>query len=112
MSEHPAAFADLHFNPLSRRYPSGRSLVYARHGMVCTSQPLAAGAGLDILKRGGNACFYLCCLMSEPRNLIGVKEPMSLEERRWEYLLSISSGVRFVLIIVGFELRSLEFTIL
>lgn len=55
MSEHPAAFAGLHFNPLSRRYPSGRSLVYARHGMVSTSQPLAAGAGLDILKRGGNA---------------------------------------------------------
>ena len=55
MSEHPAAFADLHFDPLSRKYPSRRSLVYARHGMVCTSQPLAAGAGLDILKRGGNA---------------------------------------------------------
>ncbi|MBO5574487.1 MAG: gamma-glutamyltransferase family protein [Clostridium sp.] len=45
----------MHFDPLSRKYPSGRSLVYARHGMVCTSQPLAAGAGLDILKRGGNA---------------------------------------------------------
>jgi len=28
---------------------------YARNGMVATSQPLAAQAGLDILKKGGNA---------------------------------------------------------
>jgi len=33
----------------------GRSEVVARHGMVATSDPLAAQAGLDILKRGGNA---------------------------------------------------------
>jgi len=32
-----------------------RSEVLARHGMVATSQPLAAEAGLDILKAGGNA---------------------------------------------------------
>ena len=32
-----------------------RSEVVARHGMVATSQPLAAQAGLDILRRGGNA---------------------------------------------------------
>lgn len=32
-----------------------RSEVLARHGMVATSQPLAAQAGLDVLKRGGNA---------------------------------------------------------
>ncbi len=32
-----------------------RSEVLARNGMVATSQPLAAEAGLDILKRGGNA---------------------------------------------------------
>lgn len=45
----------MNFNPLSNRYPSRRSLVYGAKGMVCTSQPLAAQAGLDILKRGGNA---------------------------------------------------------
>src|SRR3982074_1818975 len=32
-----------------------RSEVLARHGMVCTSVPLATQVGLDILKRGGNA---------------------------------------------------------
>lgn len=42
-------------NPLIFPYPSRRQVVYGRRGMVCTSQPLAAGAGLDILKAGGNA---------------------------------------------------------
>ncbi len=32
-----------------------RSEVMAQHGMVVTSQPLAAQAGLQILRRGGNA---------------------------------------------------------
>lgn len=36
-------------------YPSRREVVYARRGMVCTSQTLAAQAGLDMLKRDGNA---------------------------------------------------------
>ncbi len=32
-----------------------RSEIIARHGMVATSQPLAAMIGMDILKKGGNA---------------------------------------------------------
>jgi gamma-glutamyltranspeptidase/glutathione hydrolase len=32
-----------------------RSVVYARHGMVAASHPLAVQIGLDILKRGGSA---------------------------------------------------------
>lgn len=36
-------------------YRSQRVATYAKNGMVATSQPLAAQAGLDILKKGGNA---------------------------------------------------------
>ena len=42
-------------NPQRYDYPSRRRVVYGTHGMVCASQPLAAQAGLDILKKGGNA---------------------------------------------------------
>src|SRR5918995_2733538 len=33
----------------------GRSMVATRYGMVASSQPLAARAGVEILERGGNA---------------------------------------------------------
>jgi gamma-glutamyltranspeptidase/glutathione hydrolase len=42
-------------DPYYLPYPSRKQLIYARRGMVAASQPLAAQAGLDILKRGGNA---------------------------------------------------------
>lgn len=45
----------MNFDALKYSYPSRRSVVYGRRGMVCTSQPLAAQAGLDIIKAGGNA---------------------------------------------------------
>ena len=37
------------------QFPSRRSNIIARNGLVATSQPLAAMAGLDVLKAGGNA---------------------------------------------------------
>ena len=42
---------DAHYYP----YTSQRNVVYGKKGMVATSQPLAAQAGLQILKDGGNA---------------------------------------------------------
>ncbi len=45
----------MNLNSMQQKYPSRRSLVYGHKGMVATSQPLAAQAGLDILKKGGNA---------------------------------------------------------
>ena len=43
------------FDPLAQRYPSRRYPLYARGGMVNASTPQAAAAGLEILRRGGNA---------------------------------------------------------
>lgn len=43
----------MHFE--THQYPSRRSNIVANHGLVATSQPLAAQAGLAILQAGGNA---------------------------------------------------------
>ncbi len=45
----------MNFDPLYYPYPSRRKLVFAKRGMVATTQPLAAQAGLKILQKGGNA---------------------------------------------------------
>lgn len=54
----PMPTADIKAVPGSRAQgwlAQGRSEVLARHGIVATSDPLAAQAGLDILRNGGNA---------------------------------------------------------
>lgn len=43
------------FDPLYQRYPSQRFPLYARGGMVNCSSPQASAAGLEVLRRGGNA---------------------------------------------------------
>lgn len=57
--------------PDTRR--GGRSVVMAPHGMVATSQPLAAQVGLDVLRRGGNAVDAAIAANAA----IGLTEPMS-----------------------------------
>ena len=39
------------FDYISNPYPLSRQSVFAQNGMVATSQPLAAQAGLEMLKR-------------------------------------------------------------
>ncbi len=54
-------------------YRSGRSVVMAPHGMVATSQPLAAQAGLNVLQKGGNAVDAAIAANAA----LGLVEPMS-----------------------------------
>lgn len=61
------------FNAQEYKYASRRRVVHAKRGMVCTSQPLAAQAGLTILQQGGNAidaaiATAICQTIVEPTN--------------------------------------------
>ncbi len=60
-----------HVREMQYRYPSRRSIVYGSRGMVCTASQLAAQAGLDMLKEGGNAvdaalASAICLTVIEP----------------------------------------------
>ena len=44
-----------HPEPTFERFSSRRSVVFGAKGIVSASQPLAVEAGLEILRKGGNA---------------------------------------------------------
>lgn len=47
--------AIMKFSYQFQKYPSARQVVYSNKGIVCTSTPMAAQAGADIIRQGGNA---------------------------------------------------------
>ena len=59
--------------PATGRGQATRSVVYARHGMVCAAQPLAVQAGLEILKEGGSAADAAIAMDA----CLGLMEPTS-----------------------------------
>ena len=52
---------------------SARSMVLAKRGAVCASQPLATAAGLAVLRKGGNAFDAAVATAA----VLNVVEPMS-----------------------------------
>ena len=44
--------------PAFERFSSRRSVIFSTKGVVSASQPLAVEAGLEILRKGGNAGKY------------------------------------------------------
>jgi hypothetical protein len=65
------------------RFPSRRSVVFGAKGVVAASQPLAVEAGLEILRKGGNAGVRL------PHSL-----PLTIAHS--SFLLPISNALIFV----------------
>ena len=51
----------------------GRSVTHAPNGMVCACHPLAVQAGMDVLRKGGNAVDAAVAVNAA----LGVLEPMS-----------------------------------
>lgn len=48
-----------HPEPQFVNFPSRRSVIHSTKGIVSCTQPLASAAGIEVLRKGGNAA--VCC---------------------------------------------------
>jgi gamma-glutamyltranspeptidase/glutathione hydrolase len=69
----PAAVVPAAFLLAPAAEPQPRSVVFAPHGMVAAAHPLAAGIGLDVLKKGGSAVDAAIAVNAA----LGLMEPVS-----------------------------------
>jgi gamma-glutamyltranspeptidase/glutathione hydrolase len=88
-------------------FASRRSPVLARHGMVATSQPLAAIAGLRILMEGGNAADAAVTSAA----MLNVVEPMSTGIGGDCFALFYEAGTRSVAALNGSGRAPASFTL-
>ncbi len=72
-STNPAGDSVFIDRKMLRNRNQNRSTVVCQNGIVCSSQPLASMAGIDILKAGGNAIDAAICANA----MLSVVEPMS-----------------------------------
>ena len=75
------------FDPLTYRYASRRNVVYAQNAVACTSVPLGAQIGLDVMKSGGSAVDAAVAMAADDgarrtRGLGGAEPPLRHEVAR------------------------------
>jgi gamma-glutamyltranspeptidase / glutathione hydrolase len=57
-----------------KSFNSQRAPIFAKNGMACSSQPLAAAVGRDILRAGGNAADAAVAMAA----MVNITEPMMM----------------------------------
>ena len=101
-----------------QRFASRRSVVYGTKGMVSSSQPLATEAGLEILRKGGNAGTYYHFIINptfpfDNFERLWIMQRMPLWPRllhwMWLNLVAVVSEGKFTQFYAAYRLQYLHF---